>query len=72
MMKITGVLVDMLVQVAPEVYGSCEVFENGKKTLYVEVLGQYTGYYKQLYYDLTNSGKTWRVKSLNLINMTHV
>jgi len=38
MMKITGVLLDMLVQSAPEVYGPCVVFENGKKTLYVEVL----------------------------------
>jgi hypothetical protein len=32
-MKITGVLVDMFVQFAPEVYGPCVVFENGKKTL---------------------------------------
>jgi len=38
MMKITGVLVDMLVQLVSEVYGPCVVFENGKKTLYVEVL----------------------------------
>jgi len=30
-MKITGVLVDMLVQLAPEVYGPCVVFEKGKK-----------------------------------------
>jgi len=30
--------VDMFVQFAPEVYGPCVVFENGKKTLYVEVL----------------------------------
>jgi len=30
MMKIMGVLVDMLVELAPEVYGHCLVFENGK------------------------------------------
>jgi hypothetical protein len=34
-MKITGVLVDMLVQMAPETYGPYVVFKNGKKVLYV-------------------------------------
>ena len=38
MMKIIGVLLDMFVQLAPEVYGPCVVFENRKKTLYLEVL----------------------------------
>ena len=38
MMKITGVLVDMLVQLCPEVYGPYVVFENGRKLLYVQVL----------------------------------
>jgi len=57
-MKITGVLVDMFVQFAPELYGPCVVFENGKKTLYVEVIRQSTGYYKQLFYGIANSGKT--------------
>ena len=37
-MKITGVLVHLLVQLAPEVYGPYVVFENGKKVLYVQVL----------------------------------
>ena len=37
-MKITGVLVDMLVQLCPEVYGPYVVFENGRKLLYVQVL----------------------------------
>ena len=37
-MKITGVLVDMLVKLAPEVYGNFVVFENGHKVLYVQVL----------------------------------
>ena len=35
MMKITGVLVDMLVQWSPEVYGPCVVFENGQRVLCV-------------------------------------
>ena len=37
-MKITGVLVDILVKLAPEVYAAYVVYENGKKVLYVEVL----------------------------------
>ena len=37
-MKITGVLVDLLVQIAPEVYADYVVFENGRKVLYVEAL----------------------------------
>jgi hypothetical protein len=36
--KITGVLVDLLVSMAPETYGPYVVFEDGKKTLYVQVL----------------------------------
>jgi hypothetical protein len=37
-MKITGVLVDMLVQLNSELYGPHVVFENGKKVVYVQVL----------------------------------
>jgi hypothetical protein len=37
-MKITGVLVDMIVNIAPEVYGPYVVMENGKKVLYVQVM----------------------------------
>ena len=37
-MKITGVLVDMLVELAPEEYGPFVVIENGKKVLYVRIL----------------------------------
>ena len=38
MMKITGVLVDMLVQLDPALYGPYAVFENNRKVLYVQVL----------------------------------
>ena len=37
-MKITGVLVDMLVQISPEIYGPFVVYEKGCKVLYVQVL----------------------------------
>ena len=37
-LKIRGVLVDMLMQMDPELYGPLIVYENGKKVLYTEVL----------------------------------
>ena len=37
-MKITGVLVDLLVEMDPNLYGPCVVFEKGRKVVYVEVL----------------------------------
>ena len=37
-MKITGVLVDMLIALDPEAYGKHVVYEHGKKVLYVQVL----------------------------------
>ena len=37
-MKITGVLVDMLVQLSPEMYGPFVVFKKGHKVLHVQVL----------------------------------
>ena len=37
-MKITGVLVDLLVEAAPEVYAPFVVFENGEKVIYCQVL----------------------------------
>ena len=37
-MKITGVLVHLMVEMAPEIYGPYVVYENGKKVLYVRVL----------------------------------
>ena len=37
-MKITGVLVDMLVQVDPQLYGSHVVYERGRKVIYVQVM----------------------------------
>ena len=36
--KITGVLVDLLIEMVPEVYVPCVVFENGRKVLYVQIL----------------------------------
>ncbi len=65
-MKITGVLVDMLVALAPELYGPFIVFENGKKVLYVVVLKAIYGmlvaaltWYKQFRKDLEGHGFTF-------------
>ena len=37
-MKITGVLVNMMVDISSELYGSYVVYEKGRKVLYVQVL----------------------------------
>jgi len=37
-MKITGVLVHLMVEQAPEVYGPYAMYENDKKVLYIAVL----------------------------------
>ena len=62
-MKITGVLVDILIKLAPETYGPYAVFENGKKVLYLEVLRALYGmlvaallWYKTLRRDLEKEG----------------
>jgi hypothetical protein len=36
--KVTGVPVDYLVDIAPELYGPCTVFKSGKKVLHLQVL----------------------------------
>jgi len=63
MMKITGVLVDMLVQLNPNLYSKYVVYNNGKKTLYVWVLRALYGmltsslvWYKKFRKDLENYG----------------
>ena len=62
-MKITGVLVDLLVEIAPEVYGPFVVFENGHKVLYVQVIRALYGmlvaallWYRQFKGDLESIG----------------
>ena len=62
-MKITGVLVDMLVELMLEVYGPYVVFEDGEKVIYVEVLKAIYGmlqaallWYKQFRADLEAIG----------------
>jgi hypothetical protein len=62
-MKITGVLVDMLVQLSPKVYGPFIVMENSKKVLYVWLLCALYGqlkaallWYRKLCSDLEEQG----------------
>ena len=62
-MKITGVLVDLIIEMAPEVYGPFVTFENGKKVLYVQVLRALYGmlvaallWYKKFKSDLEEEG----------------
>ena len=62
-MKISGSLVDMLVELAPETYSDYVVFENGRKILYVVVLRAIYGmlqaallWYKKFRKDLESIG----------------
>ena len=62
-MKICGPLVDMMVEIAPEVYSDYVVFENGRKILYVVVLRAIYGmlqaallWYKKFRKDLETIG----------------
>ena len=62
-MKIRGVLVDILVEMAPEVYSEYMVYENGKKVLYVLMLMALYGmlqssllYYKKFRMDIEEIG----------------
>jgi len=62
-MKITGVLVDMLVKLQPEIYKDYVVLENGKKVVYVQVLRAIYGmlqaallWYKKFREDLEKEG----------------
>ena len=62
-MKILGVLVDLLVKLAPNVYGPFVVYENKRKVIYLEVLQALYGMlvaallcYKKLKKDLEGIG----------------
>jgi len=62
-MKVTGVLVNLLVQVAPDVYGPFIVYENGRKVLYLQVLKALYGmlqaallWYKKFHSNLESIG----------------
>jgi hypothetical protein len=65
-MKITGVLADMLVDINPELYGPAVVLENRKKVIYVEVLKAIYGmleaallWYKTFRKDLEDVGSVF-------------
>ena len=62
-MKITGVLVDLLIQIAPQEYGPHVVYEKGRKVLYVQVVRALYGmlvaaltWYKKFRKDLEEYG----------------
>ena len=62
-MKVTGVLVELLVKLAPNVYGPFVVFKNRKKVIYLQVLRALYGmlvvallWYKTLRKDLEQIG----------------
>ena len=72
MMKITGVLVDMLVELNPELYGPYVVYEKNRKVLYVQVMRAIYGMLELLYYGTRSSERNWKMWDSNLILMIHV
>ena len=68
-MKITGVLVDLLVAIAPETYGPYVVFESGKKVLYAALM---KAMYGQLIAALLWYNKFRKVSGMNLTRMIPV
>ena len=54
MMKITGVLVDMLIQLDPQLYGAHAVYERERKVLFVQVL--------QAIYGMLTASLLWYLK----------
>ena len=72
MMKITGLLVDLLVQLCPEVYGPYVLFENGRKLLYVQVLRAIYGMLQAPYKKFKNDSKMiWKKKVSSSTHMIH-
>jgi hypothetical protein len=62
-MKLTGILLDLLVELSPELYGPYVVLENGKRVLYLQVLRALYGmlvaallWYRQFRQDLEQVG----------------
>jgi hypothetical protein len=69
-MRITGVLVDMLVQIDAELYGPFVVYEKNRKVLYVVVI---KAIYGMLVADsgTTSSARNWKKLDLSSIRTIH-
>ena len=65
--KITGVLVKMMVQLDPDKYGPCVVFEKGNKVVCYKPMECYMLHYC----GTVSSGKIWSQKDSSSIHMTH-
>jgi hypothetical protein len=70
-MKVTGVLVDMLVNINPKLYGPAVVLENRKKVLYVEVLKALHGMLEAALLSYKTFRKDLEDIGFILIRMTH-
>jgi hypothetical protein len=70
-MKITGVLVDMLVDINPELYGPAVVLENRKKVIYVKVLKAIYGMLEAALLWIRHSERTSKTTDLFSIRTTH-
>jgi hypothetical protein len=70
-MEITEVLVDMLVNINPELYGPAVVLENRKKVLYIEVLKAIYGMLEAPHCGIRHLERTSKTTDLCSTHTTH-
>jgi hypothetical protein len=72
-MKLKGAVLEILVELAPDLYGPYVVLEDGKRVLYLQVYSEpCTGCWSLHYCGTDNSEKTWKVLALSSTSMTLV
>ena len=71
-MKITGLLVDLLVEIDPSRYGPYVVLENGKRVYTLRYCDHCTVISLLRYFGICDSAATWKGTVLSLIRMIPV
>ena len=71
-MKITGSMVDLLLEIDPIGYDGFVVIEKGKRVVYVEVQRAYMGILKVHCYGIKSSEAIWSLLGSNSTRMIHV
>ena len=71
-MKITGVLVNMLIQVTPDEYTGYVVYEGTQRVIYIEVLHTIYGMLESALQWYNTFRKIWKNTDSSLVTMIHV
>ena len=70
-MKLTGILLDLLVSQAPELYGPYVVMQDGKRILYLQVMKALYGMLVAAFLWYRKFREDWNQKVLSLTLMIH-